>query len=203
MSTYPATSSMACTYFSGSTDMYSSSYSYFKIDCGGSPSLTFYSDAGCTAMGSTISQGTCETGLSASYAYQFSCAGSASTAASPSPPPPSGSSSSDAALKAYSDASCTGSALTTTLAPSQQCTPITISGNSMYFKLLCSDPSPYVQFYTDSSCTSLGSYSSFSQSACQGQDSLGGSPGTYYSFTCPSSYVSWHPNAGLPRTLLS
>ena len=290
--------------------MYDSSYSYFKIDCGGSPSLTFYSDAGCTTMGSTISQGTCETTLSSSYAYQFSCPGSASTASSPppppvgsvpaletyadgscsttptytlapsqqctaltgtskwfkiicgvsspsltfymdsscstteqslgwgvscgsfpsisgsswfsficpastippslpppSPPPPVGSSSSDAALKAYSDASCTGSALTTTLAPSEQCTPITISGNSMYFKLLCSDPSPYVQFYTDSSCTSIGSYSTFSQSACQGQDSLGGSSGTWYSFTCPSSYVSWHPNAGmnagLPRTLLS
>ena len=53
--------------------MYDSSYSYFKIDCGGSPSLTFYSDAGCTTMGSTISQGTCETTLSSSYAYQFSC----------------------------------------------------------------------------------------------------------------------------------
>jgi hypothetical protein len=161
------------------------------------------SDPTCTGTGmaySNVADGTTCTATSWNSSSKFHCIATSTTITPPPPSPPVGS---VAALKAYSDASCTGSAMTTTLAPSEQCTPITISGNSMYFKLLCSDPSPYVQFYTDSSCVSIGSYSTFTQNSCRGQDSLGGSSGTWYSFTCPSSYVSWHPNTGLPRTLLS
>ena len=89
-STYPA-SSMACTYFPDSVSLTDSSQSYFKIDCGGSPQVQFYSDSSCTTMGSsTIPQGTCSTSLSTSNVYSFSCPGSASGSL-PSPPPPTGS----------------------------------------------------------------------------------------------------------------